>query len=99
MDLLFRTYADPFTLLDQLIPAGQFVSFLTVFQKKNDEESRWEFYLNKLSAWDDRTWEQFNHDLDFGTAKGLERPSQKDIEKTVKASYKIMKNFNPEGRG
>jgi hypothetical protein len=99
MDLLFRTYADPFTLLDQMIPAGQFVNFLKTFTQKNEEKYRWEFYLHKLSAWDERTWEEFNHDLDFGTAKGLERPSDQVLTDTVKESYNIMKNFNPEGRG
>ena len=99
MDLLFRTYADPFTLLDQVIPAGCFVRFLITFQKKNDDDTRWNYYLHKLSAWEDRTWEQFNHDLDFGTAKGLERPSDQELTETVRNSYQIMKNFNPEGRG
>ena len=97
MDLLFREYADPFTFLDQVIPAGQLENFIEVFLKKRDKRIRWEFYIHKLSAWDERTWEEFNHDLDFGTAKRQEKPIvEEDIEVTVKRSYNIMKNFKLE---
>ena len=97
MDLLFREYASPFILLDQVIPAGQFVNFIRTFEQKHEEKIRWEFYIHKLSAFDERTWEEFNHDLDFGTVTRQERPSDEEIEETVKVSYKIMKNFKLEG--
>lgn len=95
-DLIFREYHDPKFLLDQVIPAGQFVEFLNTFGKKHEEKIRWEFYIHKLSAFDDRTWTEFNHDLDFGTAR-FERPSDDELEETVKLSYSIMKNFKLEG--
>lgn len=98
MDLLFREYASPFVLLDQVIPAGQFVEFLKTFNKKHEEKIRWEFYIHKLSAFDERTWEEFNFDLDFGTAKERqEKPSEEELEITVRTSYNIMKNFKLEG--
>lgn len=96
-DLMFREYHDPKFLLDQVISAGQFVSFLTTFDRKNEEKIRWEFYLHKLSVFDERTWEEFNYDLDFGTVTRQERPSDEEIEETVRTSYKIMKNFKLEG--
>ena len=94
--MLFREYASPFTLLDQVIPAGMFMEFLETFAKKHEEKIRWEFYIHKLSAFDERTWAEFNHDLDFGTAN-FERPSEEELEATVKLSYTIMKNFKLEG--
>ena len=96
-DLMFREYHDPKFLLDQVIPAGQFVNFISTFEQKHEEKIRWEFYIHKLSAFDERSWEEFNHDLDFGTAGKQERPADEDIVKTVKQSYKIMKNFKLEG--
>lgn len=95
MDLLFREYASPFVLLDNIIPLGQFCNFLDTFQKKHEEKTRWDFYLHKLSMFDNRSWIEFNHDLDFGTAKDIERPSDDVLVMTVKNSYNIMKNFNP----
>lgn len=92
MDLLFREYASPFVLLDAVIPAGQFVNFLDTFQRKHEEKTRWEFYLHKLSVWDQRSWEQFNHDLDFGTAEP-EQPSDEEIAETVRTSFQILKNW------
>ena len=96
-DLVFREYHDPKFLLDQVIGAGQFENFIATFEKKHEEKIRWEFYIHKLSAFDERSWIEFNHDLDFGTAEGQERPSDEEIEETVKTSYKIMKNFKLEG--
>ncbi len=97
MDLLFREYASPFILLDSVIPAGMFCNFLDTFERKHEEKIRWEFYIHKLSVWDQRSWEEFNRDLDFGTAtKKPERPSDEELTETVKRSYRIMKNFNPE---
>lgn len=96
-DLMFREYHDPKFLLDQVIPAGQFVNFIKTFEQKHEEKIRWEFYIHKLSAFDERSWEEFNHDLDFGTASRQERPADEDIAETIKQSYKIMKNFKLEG--
>lgn len=97
MDLLFREYADPFSLLDQVIRCGRLFEFLQTFYKKHDEKLRWEFYIHKLSPMDDRSWDEFNHDLDFGTTTEQERPSDEEIAETVKHSYGMMKNFKPEG--
>ena len=99
MDLLFKEYASPFVLLDQVIPAGQFVEFLEVFEDKREERTRWEFYIHKLPPFDERTWEEFNHDLDFGTVQRQEKPSDEEIEQTVRKSYEIMKNFKLEEGG
>lgn len=97
MDLLFREYADPFCLLDQVVPVGCFCDFLETFEAKHEEKIRWEFFIHKLSPMDERTWEEFNHDLDHGVTKKQERPPDEDIEKTIRTSYRMMKNFKLEG--
>ena len=95
LDLLFIEYASPFILLDTVIQTGQFVDFLETFRRKREERIRWEYYIHKLSPLDDRSWDQFNRDLDGGIVME-ERPSDEEITETVKQSYKIMKGFNPE---
>lgn len=98
MDLLFREYADPFSFLDQCIRCGKLCEFLQTFYKKHDEKLRWEFYIHKLSPMDERSWIEFNHDLDFGTTmETMERPSDDEIIDIVKNSRNILKGFKPEG--
>ena len=97
MDLLFTEYADPFSLLDNVIPLGQFTKFLETFSRKHEERIRWEFYIHKLSALDERTWEEFNNDLD--SVSITEKPSKEEITDIVKNSYSMLNSFDPEGRG
>lgn len=92
MDLLFREYASPFILLDKVIGAGQLMDFLEVFDEKQQHNELWEFYIHKLPPWDERTFEQFKHDLHVGKPK-FERPTNEQLETTIKDSYKIMQNF------
>ena len=47
---------------------------------------------------DDRSWDEFNRDLGFGTTiQQQEKPSDEEIAETVKHSYGMMKDFKPEG--
>ena len=98
MDLLFREYASPFILLDKVIGAGQLMDFLEVFDKKQQHNELWEFYIHKLPPWDERTFEQFKHDLHVGKPK-IERPTDEQLETTIKDSYKIMQNFEMKEGG
>jgi len=99
MDLLFREYASPFILLDKVIAAGQLMDFLEVFEKKQQHNELWEFYIHKLPPWDERTFEQFKHDLKIGNKPKIERPTNEQLEATIKDSYKIMQNFKIKKEG
>lgn len=96
LDLLFTEYASPFILLDTVIQTGQFVDFLGTFRRKYEERIRWEYYIHKLSPFDERSWDDFNRDLDADVVVVEQRPSDEEITETVKQSYKIIKNFDPE---
>ncbi len=98
MDLLFREYASPFVLLDTVIPSGQFVNFLETFEKKHEEKVRWEFFLHKLSAFDNRSWNEFNNDVDFETAK-QQKPSEADLKDTIRHSMEIFDRMKKGGEG
>ena len=96
---MFREYHEPFVLLDQMVQNRRFFDFLKVFHKKQEEKVRWDIYIHKLGPLDDRSWDQFNFDLDRAVSAQQEPDSvsEEDLVQTVKHSYKILKNFKMEG--
>lgn len=96
MDLLFREYASPFLLLDQLIPQGKLCEFLDTFEESKQEKELWEFYIHKLPAWDERTFEEFKNGLGVGEKNKQERPSDEQLETIIGNSYGILKDFKLE---
>lgn len=97
MDLLFKEYASPYILLDDVISSGQLNEFLNVFQEQREEKQIWEFYLHKL-AFDDRTFDEFKNDIINGS-KEPEPITPEQVETTVKDSYAIMQSFDPNQKG
>ena len=90
MDLLFKRYADPFSLLNGYIQTGRMCDFIQAFLEQKVEDDRWEFYLHKV--WN-KSWSEFCESLRISQeAQGL---SEEDIETTVKKSMDILGNFNP----
>lgn len=71
----------------------------SVFDEKQQHNELWEFYIHKLPPWDERTFEQFKHDLKVGNKPKGERPTKEQLEATIKDSYKIMQNFEIEKEG
>ena len=100
MDLLFKEYASPFILLDSVISAGQFDSFLDTFDEQRKERELWQYYIHKLPPWDNRSFDEFKRNINVGKKKlKIERPSDEQLEATVKESYEMIKSFKPEERG
>lgn len=97
MDLLFTRYAGPFSMLDNIIQWGGFSDFIETLYDKEEEKTRWEFYLHKLSMWDNRSWDEFNRDLD-SRETATKEISDADKEDIVRSSYDMLKDFDP-GRG
>ena len=93
MDLLFKEYASPFVLLDEVISAGMFTEFLKTFEDQRTERQLWEYYINKLPAWDDRSFDQFKKDITGGKDQKIERPSDEHLETVVKDSFNMINNF------
>lgn len=97
MDSLFVEYANPFLLLENIIQTGRFVEFINVFLAKRKERQRWEYYINKIPAWDARSWEQFNEDLDC--IERSEDTTNEHLETTINKTRQMLNNFIPEERG
>ncbi len=99
MDLLFKEYASPFVLLDSVISAGRFDDFLDTFESQREERQLWDYYINKLPPWDDRSFDKFRQDIRVknGIQPKIVRPSNEQLEATVKESYEMLKEFDVTG--
>lgn len=91
MDLLFKKYADPFSLLNGYIQTSRFCEFINTFCEQKIEDDRWEFFLHKV--WD-QSYSDFCENLQV--TQDLQQMSETDMEATVKKSMDILGNFNPE---
>ena len=79
------------------------MEFIDTFQKQKDERSRWEYYIHKIPAWNEMTWEEFNQSLDAENQSIQEeiKMTEEQLETAVKSSYNILTNFeiSEEERG
>lgn len=91
MDLLFKKYADPFSLVDGYIQTARFAEFIDAFCEQKMEDDRWEFFLHKV--WD-KSYAEFCEALQV--SQDLQSMSEMDIEATVKNSMNILGNFIPD---
>jgi len=91
MDLLFKRYADPFTLLTGYIQTSRFCEFINTFCEQKIEDDRWEYFLHKV--WD-KSFSEFCDALQV--TQDQQEMSEDSIEATVKKSMNILGNFNPE---
>ena len=93
MDLLFKRYASPFILLDNLIlisSSSSFIDDLSNFIiKEKEEQIQWEFFLHKVF---DKSWKEFYNDVTQPI-----NDEKIDLGATIKKSKDMLKNFTPEG--
>lgn len=90
MDLLFKRYADPFSLLNGYIQTARFCEFIQEFIKQKTHDDRWEYYLHKVWG---QSFDEFCETLQ--TSQEQRAMSDAEIETTVKKSMDILGNFNP----
>ena len=91
MDLLFKRYASPFLLLDEIILTDKLTEFVSHIVDETNNEQEWEFFLHKVF---DKSFREFKESL-----RTTERPremSKSDIETTIKDSLDITQNFTPD---
>ena len=92
MDLLFKRYASPFILIDNLILIGSSSSFVDDFinfiNKEKEEQINWEFFLHKVF---DKSWKKFCEEV----SQPID-DKEIDLGATVKKSKDMLNNFTPE---
>lgn len=90
MDLLFKRYADPFSLISGYIRTSRFREFINVFIEQKTEDDKWEFYLHRVF---NQTYSEYCEALKV--SQSLQTMSEDDMEATVKQSMNILGNFSP----
>ena len=90
MDLLYKKYANPFSLLDGYIQTGRFREFVVFFTKQKREDDRWEFFLHKVY---DMTFKDFKEQIKVNSE--TQNMTAKTIETTINDSLNILGNFTP----
>ena len=92
MDLLFKRYASPFLLIDNLILIGSSSSFVDDFinfiNKEKEEQINWEFFLHKVF---NKSWKKFCEEV----SQPID-DKEIDLGATVKKSKDMLNNFTPE---
>lgn len=91
MDLLFKRYASPFLLLDNLIISNKFSGFiLELINIVNDEEI-YDVWLHRVF---DKNFSEFKNEV-LDRSEVIE-VSDQEIETTINESQKILNNFKPK---
>ena len=92
MDLLFKRYASPFILIDNLILTNSSSSFIDdlidFINKEKEEQINWEFFLHKVF---DKSWKEFCDEV----SQPID-DKEIDLGATVKKSKDMLNNFTPE---
>ena len=92
MDLLFKRYASPFVLIDNLILTSSSSSFIDelfdLISKEKEEQIQWEFFLHKVF---DKSWKEFNDEVNQPIID-----EKIDLGATVVKSRNMLNNFTPE---
>ena len=100
MDSLFKEYGNPTILLDGVISSCQFCDWLDAQSENKEEKTMWEYYLHKLGAWDDRSFDEFRHDVNkCRPTKGVEIPTKEQASATIRKSYDMFKHFEISKEG
>lgn len=89
MDLLFKRYASPFSLIDQMILTEQFSDFVTSVLDFAEDERLWDYYLHKVNG---QSFEEFKSSV----KEQQEVVTATNIETTINDSYDILQGFIPE---
>lgn len=86
MDLLFKQYANPFLIIDEMISINKLSNFVDNIIMRNEEEKLWQYFLHKVYG---QSFEEFKSSV----RKNSE--TEENIKNTVNYSFEILKNFIP----
>lgn len=87
MDLLFKRYASPFILLDNLIQNNGLFDFIGSLIDTYNDERLYEIWLHKCF---DKSFE------DYKQACTVKQADESEIKETIKNSEQILNKFVPE---
>ena len=86
MDLLFKRYASPFILLDNLIATNSLTLFIIDMLDIVNEEKLLEYFMHKVF---DKSWNDFIEEVKPKKTEKI------DVGATLIKSKNMLKNFTP----
>ncbi len=92
MDLLFRRYASPFLLVDQMLLTGQFSTFVTEIFDYDTDDRLWNIFLHKVDG--QTSFNDWKASIGFGQDNKTEM-TKNEIETTINDSFNILNGFEP----
>lgn len=91
MDLIFKRYANPFLLFDNLIATGRFLEFILEFIDIRNEEKIYDYWLRKVF---NKGFEEFKKQVMENNE--IADVDNQNVETTINESMNILNNFNPQ---
>lgn len=95
VDLLYKRYASPHTIIEEMIRCGRFSEFISEFLKIHNEEveneTMWDWYLHHTFL--DKTFEDFKKLLKVDKPEPQEKI---DFGTTFNDSITMLEGFVPE---
>lgn len=89
MDLLFKRYASPFLIMDEMIKNHQMQQFIESLIKKENEQIKWEMWLHKIY---NLNYSNSNMPAKEQKAESLSMTSEQ-VDEQVKKSQGILKKI------
>lgn len=93
MDLLFKRYASPFSLLDIMIQSNKLDEFVITIIDEENEQKLWELYLHH--GWLNKSFEDFKKEVLIPKTNASSKTTGKEIEATINHSKEILNSFKP----
>ncbi len=91
MDLLFKRYANPFLLVDNLIATNRFTEFILELIDIQNDKRIYDYWLHKIF---DKGFEEFKKTVMENNK--IVNVDNQNVEKTINESMNILNNFNPQ---
>ena len=92
MDLLFKRYASPFLLVDQMLLTGQFSEFVTEIFDYDTDDRLWNIFLHKVDG--QTSFNDWKASIGLGQNSNTEM-TKNEIETTINDSFYILNGFEP----
>ena len=90
MDLLFKRYANPFLLMDNMIATGRFYEFIMEFIDIHNDEKIYVVWLHKIF---DKGFDAFKEAVMENNQ--IVNVDNQNVGTTINESMDILNNFNP----
>ena len=91
--MVFKRYANPFSLFDELIECNQFNEFIDTLNERYIEEFNYNYWLHKVF---NKSYPEYKKEIQLSNDAQRGYMNEDDVKATVKKSNEILSNFKPQ---